>query len=637
MPAKREDATSRQHSETLRRSGRRRRHRRPRRRLARPRARAVGRSCSSAASSAPGPRASPPGCSRRSPRPTPASGRCSSSACAARGAGRRSPRARRGQRRRRRLPRRAARSMVARDRDEAEALERERDLRERFGLRRRARCCPARRAGCEPALAPTAAQRAATCPTTTPSIPRLVVRRARASPRERAGARAARRGVEVDGRRRAAAPSRSCVAAGPWSGALRRRARAVRPVKGQSLRLRDPAGPGLLRARRALAAEPGYLVPRGDGRYVLGATQEERGFDTAVTALGVHELLRDAAELVPGVLELEVEEAHRRAAPGHARQRARSSAARGATRGIVWATGHYRNGVLLAPVTADLVVAELAGEPIDARLRPRALRPRCGAAGVIVLNGEPRERDGATIVELLADLGVEERARGVAVAVNGEVVPRARVAVAPRRRRATASRRCPPCREADREHRADPDHRHAVRDRRAHAALAPDPRHRRLPAPGDAGRGDPRHARRARHRRPAAHRSGGARLARRRARRLRRRAAARTPPAASRPATPSSPRAWPARRSRPTGSSSRSSATSARCCPTRPSCCWPPRSSSPTASSSCPTRTTTRSSPAAWRTSAARRSCRSARRSARAWASATPTTSRSSSSAPACR
>jgi sulfur carrier protein len=44
---------------------------------------------------------------------------------------------------------------------------------------------------------------------------------------------------------------------------------------------------------------------------------------------------------------------------------------------------------------------------------------------MIVLNGEPRERDGATIVELLADLGVEDRARGVAVAVNGEIVPRA--------------------------------------------------------------------------------------------------------------------------------------------------------------------------------------------------------------------
>ena len=83
----------------------------------------------------------------------------------------------------------------------------------------------------------------------------------------------------------------------------------MRPVKGQSLRLRDPSGPGLLeRVVRWGQPSPGYLVPRGDGRYVLGATQEERGFDTAVTAGGLHELLRDASELVPGVLELEVEE-----------------------------------------------------------------------------------------------------------------------------------------------------------------------------------------------------------------------------------------------------------------------------------------------------------------------------------------
>ena len=110
----------------------------------------------------------------------------------------------------------------------------------------------------------------------------------------------------------------------------------------------------------------------------------------------------------------------------------------------MWATGHYRNGVLLTPVTADLVVAELAGEPVDHAFGPERFAapggsnvglPRQGVVGptfdsargcaVIVLNGEPRERDGATIVELLADLGVEERARGVAVAVNGEIVPRA--------------------------------------------------------------------------------------------------------------------------------------------------------------------------------------------------------------------
>ena len=116
-------------------------------------------------------------------------------------------------------------------------------------------------------------------------------------------------------------------------------------------------------------------MPRGDGRYVLGATVEERGFDTAVTALGVHELLRDAAELVPGVLELEIEEADRGPAPRHARQRAGRSAARRAPRASSGRPGHYRNGVLLTPVTAELVVAALAGRaPRDAR--PSASRRR---------------------------------------------------------------------------------------------------------------------------------------------------------------------------------------------------------------------------------------------------------------------
>ena len=81
----------------------------------------------------------------------------------------------------------------------------------------------------------------------------------------------------------------------------------VRPVKGQVLRLRDPRGPGLV--ERTIRGEQAYLVPRGDGRYVLGATMEERGWDTAPTAGGVYELLRDMSELVPGVLELEIEEA----------------------------------------------------------------------------------------------------------------------------------------------------------------------------------------------------------------------------------------------------------------------------------------------------------------------------------------
>ena len=104
---------------------------------------------------------------------------------------------------------------------------------------------------------------------------------------------------------------------------------------------------------------PAYIVPRGDGRYVLGATMEERGFDTTVTAGAVFELLRDALELVPGVSELVIDELSAGLRPGTPRQRCRRSARR-ACRGLHWATGHYRNGILLAPITAEIVVAGAA-------------------------------------------------------------------------------------------------------------------------------------------------------------------------------------------------------------------------------------------------------------------------------------
>ena len=100
----------------------------------------------------------------------------------------------------------------------------------------------------------------------------------------------------------------------------------MRPLKGQVLRLRDPAGPGLL--QRTLRFSATYLVPRGDGRYVLGATMEERGFDTTVTAGGVYELLREAGELVPGIWELEVEQTLAGLRPAHARHAAADRPAR---------------------------------------------------------------------------------------------------------------------------------------------------------------------------------------------------------------------------------------------------------------------------------------------------------------------
>lgn len=143
------------------------------------------------------------------------------------------------------------------------------------------------------------------------------------------------------------------LAAGAWSERLQAPGRPpVRPVKGQIMRLRDPYGPGLV--GRVLRFEGGYVVPRGDGRYVLGATVEESGLDLGATAGGVYELLREARELVPGVLELEIEEVATGLRPGSPDNC--PFIGRGEAEGLLWACGHHRNGILLAPLTAALVV-----------------------------------------------------------------------------------------------------------------------------------------------------------------------------------------------------------------------------------------------------------------------------------------
>jgi glycine oxidase len=285
--------------------------------------------------------------------------------------------------------RRCGTLMVARDRDEAEALERELALREALGLRA-ARLMPSQARRLEPALAP-ALRLGLELPDDHAVDPRRVAR-ALATAAEAAGV-ALRAGAEVEavrpgeglavrgGERVRAA--QVVVAAGPWSGAVAGippQARVpVRPVKGQTMRLRDPAGPGLL--ERVVRFEGGYVVPRGDGRMVLGATMEERGFDTAVTAGGLYELLRDAGELVPGVYELEVEEVLAGLRPGTP-DNAPILGAGPDVEGLVWATGHHRNGVLLAPVTADLVAAELAGEGRDHAFGPERFAAAAPAEAV---------------------------------------------------------------------------------------------------------------------------------------------------------------------------------------------------------------------------------------------------------------
>jgi glycine oxidase len=159
---------------------------------------------------------------------------------------------------------------------------------------------------------------------------------------------------------------------------------AVRPVKGHVLRLGPPS--------RASAAPPGralprtvrglvrgrsvYLVPRPDGSLVVGATVEERGADTTVQAGAVHELLCDARAIVPGVDELELLEASTGLRPATADNT--PCVGWTALHGVAVATGHFRNGILLAPLTAGAVADLLDGRPVPPVVE--ALAPAAASA-----------------------------------------------------------------------------------------------------------------------------------------------------------------------------------------------------------------------------------------------------------------
>jgi glycine oxidase len=164
------------------------------------------------------------------------------------------------------------------------------------------------------------------------------------------------------------------VAAGAWSPGLAPVGEGppVRPVKGQILELRPRVG---LEAplSRIVRTPRCYLVPRSDGRVVLGATVEEQGFDTAVTADGVFRLLEAAWEVLPEVGELELLGARAGLRPGTP-DNGPVVGADGELEGLVWATGHWRNGVLLAPLTGELVAALVAGTDAP-HAEPAALSP----------------------------------------------------------------------------------------------------------------------------------------------------------------------------------------------------------------------------------------------------------------------
>jgi glycine oxidase len=172
------------------------------------------------------------------------------------------------------------------------------------------------------------------------------------------------------------------LASGAWSGAaewLPDHARPpVRPVKGQvvELRGRDPEPV----ARHILASERVYLVPRPDGRLVAGATVEEMGFDAAVTAGGVHELLREAYRLLPDVAEMELVGATAGLRPGTSNNL--PLVGPGAIDGLVLATGHFRNGILLAPLAAQAVTDVLSGDRRSSFVPSRANKGRTPTTGV---------------------------------------------------------------------------------------------------------------------------------------------------------------------------------------------------------------------------------------------------------------
>jgi glycine oxidase len=158
------------------------------------------------------------------------------------------------------------------------------------------------------------------------------------------------RGIVVKGDRHAA--DVVVLAGGAWSAGLEGLPAAgrpqVRPVKGQMLALRmDPAQPLL---RHVLWAPKGYLVPKPDGRLIVGGTVEERGFDPELTAGGVLALLEAAWRAVPAIEELPVDELW----TGFRPTSRDDAPILGPTPidGLFLATGHHRNGILLTPITA---------------------------------------------------------------------------------------------------------------------------------------------------------------------------------------------------------------------------------------------------------------------------------------------
>ncbi|RMH49854.1 MAG: glycine oxidase ThiO [Zetaproteobacteria bacterium] len=158
---------------------------------------------------------------------------------------------------------------------------------------------------------------------------------------------------------------RLLVAAGSWSDRLLAplgAALSIRPVKGQIVLLATRPG----RVRHIVKHDEVYLVPRDDGRVLVGATMEEVGFRGGNTVAAIHSLLDGVMRMMPGLADCVIERQWMGFRPGSPDGMPFLGAIKGVP-GLFVASGHYRNGVALAPITAEAMAALLCDEspPVD--------------------------------------------------------------------------------------------------------------------------------------------------------------------------------------------------------------------------------------------------------------------------------
>jgi glycine oxidase len=144
---------------------------------------------------------------------------------------------------------------------------------------------------------------------------------------------------------------------------------SVEPVRGQMLSFRRPRGPEPF-ARHVVYSPRGYVVPRRDGRLLAGSTTERAGFDASVTEAGVRTIKKNAVEIAPGLASLALEESWAGLRP-RADDGLPVLGESSGVKNLFYATGHYRNGILLAPATGEIIADLLTGG--TTRWPPRAL------------------------------------------------------------------------------------------------------------------------------------------------------------------------------------------------------------------------------------------------------------------------